>query len=119
MKNKIKISFFLAGLIVVAIICFGAVFYKTSENLSWVDAFLSTSLLLTTAGSGSISNESSKIFSIVYVLVGIPTVLFCLGYIVETILEQKIKNVEKKVNEIMLKEDKILAEEKLIEKEQD
>lgn len=114
MKSRIKTGFFIAGLILVLIICIGAVFYKFSENLNWTDAFFSTTLLLTTAGSSYITQPSSKIFSIAFVLIGIPSVLFCLGYIIEEILKNKIKDIEDKVDKIIVKEDKILSEEQVI-----
>jgi hypothetical protein len=79
-----------------------------------MDAFFSTSLLVATAGSNHITQTSSKVFSIAFVLIGIPSVLFCLGYIIEEILKQRISDIEDKVNEIIVKEDKILAEEKEI-----
>lgn len=118
MKSKIKVNFLIAGIIIALIICIGAVFYKFSENLNWIDAFFSTSLLLTTAGSSYITQPLSKIFSIIFVLLGIPAVLFCLGYIIEEILKKKIDDLENKVNNILDTEEKIIKkEDKILENE--
>ena len=113
MTNKIKISFLIAGLTVVLIITTGSIFYKFSEHLTWLDAFYSTILLLSTAGFGNIAPAQpiSKIFTIIFVLIGIPAILFCLGYIIEEFIKQRFQKIEQKVNEVMDKENKILKDE--------
>lgn len=120
MNNKIRKSFYLIIMIVILIILIGTLFYKFSENISWMDAFYSTSMLITTAGSGNLSptQSSTKLFTICFVLFGVPIVLFCFGYLVEQFFKRRIRQIESKMDKIIEREDEIIRDEEKILKEE-
>jgi voltage-gated potassium channel len=122
MDRKIRNSFWILGSILFLVIITGAIFVKISENLSWIDAFYSTVLLLSTAGTGNIhpTITASKIFVIVFLLIGVPLVLFCLGYIIEEFFKMRLKTISIKMDEVIKEENKILKEEdKILSKEKE
>ena len=122
MDRKVRNSFWLLGILLFVVIIVGATFFKFSGNMGWIDSFYSTTLLLSTAGMGNIvpTVVSAKIFTIVFVLIGIPIVLFCLGNIIEVFLKSRLALIDDKMNEVIKEENQILKEEaKILEKEKD
>lgn len=55
------------------VVASGTIFYRAVEGWSWVDSIYFTVITLTTVGYGDLSPSTagSKIFTIVYVLIGI------------------------------------------------
>lgn len=99
--------------------------YRFHEGFSWIDALYFTSTTITTVGFGDLAPTSptSRLFTTIYALVSIPTMLFCLGLVIEGFLKRRIDTIEDEVekviaaeDEILKREEKILAEEKKIEK---
>ena len=90
----------LALTIVVAIIFIGAIFYHNQESLSWIDSFYVTVMTVITIGVNGFgpSTNASKIFTMIYTLVSVPTLIFCLGIIVEDRFEARVHRKEEKKN---------------------
>lgn len=71
--RRINAEFAAAGVVALAIIGIGVVFYRIVEKLSLVDAIYFCVITLTTVGYGDITpqTEIGKLFTSGYVLVGI------------------------------------------------
>ena len=71
--NNIHRQFLLTLGAAAGIIIFGASVYRHLLHLSWVDAFYFCTVTLATVGYGDITptTDSSKIFTIFYILIGI------------------------------------------------
>lgn len=75
-KQQIKhvnTYFRLVGMLAIAVISIGTVFYHFVEKLSWVDAYYFSVITLATVGYGDITphTDLGKIFTTFYVLCGI------------------------------------------------
>jgi len=88
----------LASSIVIALIFIGAIFYHSQESLSWLDSFYMTIMTVMTIGVNgfSPSSDASKLFTMIYTLVSVPTLIFCLGVIVEDRFEARVHRIEEK-----------------------
>ena len=78
-------------LITFTVIFIGVIFYHFQEKLSWVDSFYFTIITLATVGYGDITpqTEIGKIFTSLYVLVGIGILIV----FIENIAKQAIKDI--------------------------
>jgi voltage-gated potassium channel len=58
---------------VVVIVALGTVFYRTAEGWGWVDSLFFTVVTLTTVGYGDLSPSGpvSKVFTMVFIMLGI------------------------------------------------
>lgn len=112
--RKIEADLGIAAIIVVVLISVGAVFYHWNDHLSWVNAFYMTAMTVLTVGYGDYTptNNLSKVVTIIYSLLSIPIILFALGIIVEDFIEDRIENIENRLNKVLLDEEKILRKEK-------
>lgn len=77
---------------VIFLIAVGATFYHYHDGLRWVDSFYFTTMTVMTIGYGDYrpTSDASKIFTTFYALVSVPTLLFYLGWIVESRLSRRI-----------------------------
>jgi voltage-gated potassium channel len=102
-KRKIELDFLYSFLVIIAIITIGAVFYHFNENLSWLDSSYFTVMTILTVGYGDFTPTSpaSKAFTMVYALVSIPSILFCLGLIINDFIKERIDQIEDKFNQII------------------
>lgn len=117
--KKIEAHILTAAVIIVIIIASGTIFYKINEQMAWLDAFYLTAMTIITIGYGDFhpSSDLSKIVTIVYSLISVPTILFCLGLIIEDFFENRVHKLEGKMNKMLVEEKEILKEEKEILRE--
>ncbi|MGA7097259.1 MAG: potassium channel family protein [Acidimicrobiia bacterium] len=68
----------------IGVIGVGTVFYKFVEGWSWVDSVYFTVVTLTTVGFGDLhpTQDISKVFTIVFILVGVGFILAVLNFLV-------------------------------------
>ena len=121
-QRKIELDLVIAISAVITIVLIGASFYRFHDHLSWTDSFYFTVMTVITIGYGDFHpiNDISKTFTTVYVLVSVPTIVFCLSLIVEDLFKQRVDKLEDKVNEMLNSEQAIMAkEEEIIKKEQE
>lgn len=75
------------GLVIITfvVIAVGTLFYHLVEGLSWVDALYFTMITLTTVGYGDISPQTTagKLFTIVYILVGLGIIATFISLVAE------------------------------------
>ena len=111
-KRRVEIDILYAIIVIIVIITTGTIFYHVKENLSWLDASYFTVMTLLTVGYGDFAPHKpiSKIFTMVYALISIPAILFCLGLIVNDFIKQRMDQIEDKVNQV-------IEEESLLKKE--
>lgn len=86
---------------IVVIILVGATFYHREESLNWLNSFYLTTMNVLTIGVSGFtpSTDASKIFTMIYTLVSVPTLIFCLGLIVEDRFESRIEKIEEQRKE--------------------
>jgi len=120
-RKKINLEIYLVVFVVLVILFVGTTFYRYWENLNWVDSFYLTVTTVLTVGFGDLAptRPISRVFTSIYVLISIPAMLFCLGLVIEGFLKRRIDGIEDEVekmvnaeDEILKREEKILAEEK-------
>lgn len=75
------------------IIGVGTVFSRHLEDLSWVDSFYFSVITLTTVGYGDITpqTDAGKIFTSIYVLVGITMLAAIANYLLNSTLVERLK----------------------------
>lgn len=68
----------------VNVVGLGTVFYKLVEGWSWIDSFYFTVVTLTTVGYGDLSPSRgvSKLFTVLFILVGVGFILAVLNFMV-------------------------------------
>ena len=81
------------GLTVLAagLIVGGAAFYRAVEGLSWIDSFYFTVVTLTTVGYGDISPTTTlgKVFTTVYLLIGVGVIVSLVTVTARNMLETR------------------------------
>ena len=114
--KKIEAHILIAAIIIIVIIASGTIFYKFNEHMAWLDAFYLTAMTIITIGYSDFhpSSNLSKIVTIFYSLISVPTILFCLGLIIEDFFENRVHKLEGKMNKMLVEEKEILKEEKEI-----
>jgi hypothetical protein len=81
---------------VVFLILVGAFFYYGNQSLSWVNSFYVTIMTVMTIGVNGFAptTDAAKIFTMIYTLISVPTLIFCLGAIVEDRFASRIQRIE-------------------------
>ncbi|MCX6808238.1 MAG: potassium channel family protein [Candidatus Berkelbacteria bacterium] len=103
--KRIELHIIFALLTIGFLIVAGATFYKIYEHMAWVDAFYFTITTVMTIGYGDFRPTSSltKIVTMFYALISVPTVVFCLGLIVEDYFEERVHKIEEAFNDSLIK----------------
>ena len=83
--------------ILVIIIFIGAIFYHFEEKWSYTDSLYVSVVTLTTIGSSEFypTSDASKLFSVLYILVGVPIALFILVDLVGKVAEGRLLKLGK------------------------
>lgn len=95
-KQKI-IYIFVAVLLTLAV---GTWFYHELENWSWIDSLYFSAATITTVGYGdlSVTHDASKIFTVIYMFIGIAIVVYSLPLMGEYYVERRLQ-MQKRVEE--------------------
>lgn len=86
-----------AGLVALAALTTGAVFYHYVEKLNWLDAFYFCTITLATVGYGDIvpHTDAGKLFTIFYVIAGIGILAtFANLLIKQAVAKRELKRVQ-------------------------
>jgi len=72
-------------ILVLIVIGSGTLFYHSVEGMSWIDALYFCIITLTTVGYGDLSPQTpiGKLFTVVYILVGLGLLAAFIGYIAQ------------------------------------
>ena len=99
--RKIEFDIFLALGVVMMLIVIGMTFYHFNEHLIWSDAFYFATTTIMTIGFGDFAptTHAAKIFTAIYALIGVPTMVFAMGMVVEDYLEDRMDRIETRLNE--------------------
>ena len=120
-KQRINLEILIAFSVVIFILIVGTLFYRIYDHLSWVDSFYFTTMTVITVGLGDIAptDPVSRLFTSIYSLISIPTILFCLGLIIKRFLTRRIDDIETGVDKIINAENTILEREETILKNEE
>jgi voltage-gated potassium channel len=83
-RHMLRLEEFRALLVLVLLyLCLGTVFYRFTEGWRWLDAFYFTLITLATIGYGDFTPQTDrgKIFTILYILIGLGLVGALIGII--------------------------------------
>lgn len=86
--------------LILLFILIGTISYHYLEGWSFIDSFYFSVLTLTTVGYGDLvpSTETSKLFSAVYILIGVSLFFYGLFSIGEHVIQERMAKYEKRMN---------------------
>ena len=95
METKAKTRLVAAFVTIFILIAIGTVVYHEMESWSYIESFYFSVISLTTIGYGEIypTTDASRLFTAIYVLVGVATVLTALGIIGSAYIESREEQV--------------------------
>ena len=81
-------------ILVLVVIGSGTIFYHFVEGMGWIDAFYFCVITLTTVGYGDLAPQTSigKLFTTVYILVGLGLLAAFIGYVAQHARENAQEN---------------------------
>lgn len=92
MTNTTRRRLVNASAVIVGMIVFGAIGFKILEGWTWLESFYISTETVTTVGYGDIPPRSfgGRVFAIIFMLLGVGTVLFALTNLVQSIVESEV-----------------------------
>ncbi len=80
----------------------GTIFYHLAEGWSYVDAFYFTGITLLTIGYGDLAPTTAvtRVFTVFFALIGIGTVLYCIGIIAQRYVEREEDRLARLVSNV-------------------
>jgi voltage-gated potassium channel len=98
LRRAATVLFWLSGVTVL-----GTVGYRTIEGWSWIDSLYMAVITLSTVGFGEIESLSpaGRVFTVVFIGVGVGASLYCLALLAELVVEGRIKDTVRK--ELMMR----------------
>ena len=97
MKDKLKIEIIISSTALLGWIGIGTALFHRLESWTWIQSFYFSVCTITTVGYGDLvpTSEASRLFTAIYILVGVSIGIASLGLIGSEL----IKNTKKKYNE--------------------
>lgn len=95
METKAKTKVIAAIVTIVILIAIGTIVYHEMEQWSYIESFYFSVISLTTIGYGEIypTTDASRLFTAIYVLVGVAAVLTALGIFGSAYIESREEQV--------------------------
>jgi voltage-gated potassium channel len=97
-QHKIQRQFRIAAAVSLFVLGGGAAFYHSVEHLNWLDSFYFCTITLTTIGYGDIvpKTNAGKLFTILYVLIGIGIIAFLVNILIKNaVLKRELRKLKK------------------------
>ncbi len=96
---KLRVRLFPLAMAVAFLIIIGAMFYSLFEGWNYVDSLYFTVTTLTTIGYGDMAPTTTitKLFTVVYVLVGVYMLFYALSIFTTYYMEKKSPNISRAV----------------------
>ncbi|MBI3033505.1 two pore domain potassium channel family protein [Candidatus Woesearchaeota archaeon] len=115
-------EFGVLGILVIITLLIGTIFYNHTEGWRYLDALYFSVITLTTVGYGDIypTTDAGKIFTMVYLIVGVGIIFGFINFIAhhtkkQEIINQLVKNPQLLVKRLDKREDIKTFKEKLLE----
>src|SRR3989338_9404367 len=102
-RSSMKTRFmFLIGIILLLLI-FGTLFYHNVEGWSYIDSFYISAISLSTRGYGELHPTSavSKIFTVLYLFIGVAFILYTLSTFIGYYIQYKEPVIQRKMSSII------------------
>ncbi len=102
MKTKLKPELFIAASTLIGWIVVGTIVFRRLESWTWIQSFYFSVVTITTVGYGDLTptNDPSRLFTAIYILVGVSIGLVTLSLIGSEILKNRerryIERMEKR-----------------------
>ena len=92
MADEIKQKIMYVAVLNLVIIVIGAFFYKTVEGWNWIDSIYFAVSTLTTVGFGDLhpTHSISRIFAILYLLIGVPVMFYTITLLGAYSVEKRV-----------------------------